>query len=249
MGLPPSSWKGRCVEGEKFEPTFVCNRKLIGARYYVKGFEQEYGRLNTSCGANGEYLSARDCLGHGTHTASTAVGSIVDDASFIGGLGAGTARGGAPRARLAIYKVCWSKDLEGKCTEADILAAFDDALHDGVHIISASFGSAPPLPPFFASSAGIGSFHAMQLGITVVFSAGNDGPDPSLVQNVAPWAICVAASSIDRAFPTEILLDQNISFTVILLFQSSSIPPVTMNQFTEGLFVNSSRVKACLPSR
>ncbi|KAH1115485.1 hypothetical protein J1N35_008863 [Gossypium stocksii] len=141
----PSSWKGVCVEGEKFEPAKACNRKLIGARYYLKGFEQEYGPLNMS--------------------------------------------------------------------EADILAAFDDALHDGVHVISASFGATPPLSPFFASSADIGSFHAMQLGIAVVFSAGNDGPEPSLVQNVAPWSLCVAASTIDRSFPTEIVLDSN--FTIM----------------------------------
>ncbi|KAK8601964.1 hypothetical protein V6N12_051786 [Hibiscus sabdariffa] len=147
MGAIPSSWKGACVEGEEFEPAIACNRKLIGARYYLKGFEEEYGPLNMS----------------------------------------------------------------GTCTEADILAAFDDALHDRVHVISASFGATPPLSPFFASSADIGSFHAMQIGISVVFSAGNDGPEPSLVQNVAPWSLCVAASTIDRSFPTEIVLNSNFS--------------------------------------
>ncbi|KAK5847028.1 hypothetical protein PVK06_003330 [Gossypium arboreum] len=206
----PSSWKGVCVEGEKFEPAKACNRKLIGARYYLKGFEQEYGPLNMS--GNPEYRSARDFLGHGTHTASTAAGSMVKNASFFG-IGQGTARGGAPWARVAVYKICWGINGVGSCTEADILAAFDDALHDGVHVISASFGATPPLSPFFASSADIGSFHAMQLGITVVFSAGNDGPEPSLVQNVAPWSLCVAASTIDRSFPTEIVLDSN--FTIM----------------------------------
>ncbi|KAE8036913.1 hypothetical protein FH972_009545 [Carpinus fangiana] len=204
----PSTWKGICVKGEKFNPATACNRKLIGARYYLKGFEEEIGPLNMS--GNPEYKSPLDFLGHGTHTASTAVGSIVKNANFFG-LGQGTARGGAPRARLAVYKVCWGKDFDGKCTEADILAAFDDALCDGVHIISASFGEPPPLRPFFASNAAIGSFHAMQLGITVVFSAGNDGPEPSLVTNVAPWSISVAASSVDRMFPTQILVDNNLS--------------------------------------
>ncbi|KAJ8770133.1 hypothetical protein K2173_011228 [Erythroxylum novogranatense] len=211
VGPIPVSWKGQCFRGEKFEPEIACNRKLIGARYYLKGFEQQFGPLNAS--GNQEYRSARDFLGHGTHTASTSVGSIVKNVSFMNGLGGGTARGGAPRARLAVYKVCWSKKLEGKCAEADILAAFDDALHDGVNVISASFGATPPLPPFFASSSDIGSFHAMQRGISVVFSAGNDGPDPSLVQNVAPWSISVAASSIDRTFPTKLILNSN--FTVM----------------------------------
>lgn len=94
------------------------------------------------------------------------------------------------------------------------MAAFDDALNDGVHVISASLGSSPPLMPFFSMSADIGSFHAMQLGITVVFSAGNDGPDASLVQNVSPWGMCVGAGTIDRGFPTKITLGNNVSFVV-----------------------------------
>lgn len=208
----PLTWKGRCEKGDKFDPETKCNRKLIGARYFPKGFEAEHESLNMS--GNPEYRSPRDFIGHGTHTASTAVGSTVKNANFFG-FGQGTARGGAPRARLAVYKACWGKNFVPVCSEADIMAAFDYALHDGVHVISASIGLDPPLLPFFASMAGIGSFHAMQLGITVVFSAGNAGPDPSLVTNVAPWSISVAASSVDRTFPTQILGDNNFSVTVI----------------------------------
>lgn len=216
----PSTWKGRCTRGDMFEPEKACNRKLIGARFYLEGFERKHGPLNSS--GNPEYRSARDFLGHGTHTASTAVGSVVEkdkedeEISFMG-LGKGTARGGAPRARLAVYKACWGKDYQSKCTEADVMAAFDDALCDGVHVISASIGTTPPLPPFFKSATAIGSFHAAQLGVSVVFSAGNDGPDPGLVANVAPWSISVAASSIDRTFSTSILLlDANLSLQVAI---------------------------------
>ncbi|KAF8395981.1 hypothetical protein HHK36_017592 [Tetracentron sinense] len=223
MGPVPSSWKGACMKGEdQIEPKFACNRKLIGARYYLKGFEKEFGPLK----ANNEYRSARDFLGHGTHTASTAVGSIVKNASFLG-FGQGTARGGAPRARLAVYKVCWNlQDFDDRCTEADILSAFDEALHDGVHVISASFGSTPPLLPFFNSSGDIGSFHATQMGVSVVFSAGNSGPDPSLVKNVAPWTLCVAASTIDRSIcNSRYLIKGNLATgKVVLCF--STIPPV-----------------------
>ncbi|KAG2671483.1 hypothetical protein I3760_14G138200 [Carya illinoinensis] len=209
MNPIPSTWRGECVKGDRFDPKTNCNRKLIGARYYLKGFEEENGPLSMS--GIPEYQSPRDFLGHGTHTASTAVGSIVKNASFFG-LGLGTARGGAPRARLAVYKICWAnKVFNSVCSEIDILAAFDDALHDGVHIISASFGPRPPILALFETSAGIGSFHAMQLGITVAFSAGNEGPDPSLVTNVAPWSISVAASSVDRMFRTQILVDNSLS--------------------------------------
>ncbi|KAF5796243.1 putative cucumisin [Helianthus annuus] len=45
--------------------------------------------------------------GHGTHKASTGGGRGVPNASSLGGFSRGTAFGGAPMARLAIYKVCW----------------------------------------------------------------------------------------------------------------------------------------------
>ncbi|KAJ1298713.1 hypothetical protein BS78_01G474900 [Paspalum vaginatum] len=208
-GPIPSSWRGTCVGGDQFDPAAACNRKLIGARYYLAGIESELGPLNTSFGL--EYRSPRDRVGHGTHTASTAVGNVVPNASYFGGLGRGTARGGAPRARLAVYKVCWYKDLTGQCSDADILAAFDDALCDGVHVVSASLGSSPPLMPLFNTSTEIGAFHAMQRGVVTVFSAGNDGPDAAVVQNVSPWGLTVAASTIDRRFPTVITLGNNAS--------------------------------------
>ncbi|CAE6175802.1 unnamed protein product [Arabidopsis arenosa] len=207
----PSSWNGECVGGEEFDASVHCNRKLIGARFYLRGFEETYGPIDFT--RDPEYRSPRDYLGHGTHTASTAVGSVVCNVSGFSGLGRGTARGGAPLARLAVFKTCWGKDLEGVCTEADILAAFDDAIHDGVHVISASFGYSPPLSPFFESSADIGAFHAAERGIGVVFSGGNDGPDPGVVQNVAPWAVSVAASTVDRSFPTRIVIDGSFTLT------------------------------------
>ncbi|KAM6555128.1 hypothetical protein CsatB_015890 [Cannabis sativa] len=234
MNPIPLTWKGKCVKGEQFNPEKACNNKLIGARYYLQGFENTYGSLNKS--GNPEYRSARDFLGHGTHTASTAVGSIVEEASLLG-LGLGTARGGAPRARLAIYKACWGKDYVGQCTEADVLAAFDDALHDGVHVISASIGASPPLPELFESSNSIGSFHAMQLGVSVVFAAGNDGPNPGLVTNVEPWSLCVAASSIDRMFSTNVIVQGNFS----IMGESFITEPITaklvdpITYFTNGV--------------
>lgn len=220
MGPIPKSWHGRCVKADKFDPKKACNRKLVGARYYINGFEREFGPLNTS--GDAEYRSPRDRLGHGTHTASTAAGSVARNASYFG-LGQGTARGGAPRARVAVYKVCWFKDFQGRCSEADILAAFDDALHDGVDVISVSLGSSPPLMPFFSTSSDIGSFHAMQLGVAVVFSAGNDGPDPSLVQNVSPWSLCIAAGTIDREFPARMVLGNNVSMMVMVYSRSYTV--------------------------
>ncbi|KAJ4962659.1 hypothetical protein NE237_022598 [Protea cynaroides] len=208
MGPIPLHWKGICQTGESFNSTH-CNKKIIGARWFVKGYEQALGKpINTSGGA--EYLSPRDKNGHGSHCSSTAAGHFVANASYEG-LATGLARGGAPLARLAMYKACW---FGGSCTDADELKAFDMAIHDGVDIISISVGqSVLPLGDYVdAISDTVGAFHAVAKGITVVSIAGNEGPNSYTVKNTAPWIITVAATTIDRAFITEIKLGNNQTF-------------------------------------
>ncbi|CAL9183060.1 unnamed protein product [Musa hybrid cultivar] len=198
-GPVPSRWKGTCEIG--VEHPIRCNRKIIGARYYSKDADpSEVAR---------DYDSPRDANGHGTHTSSTAAGSLVSDASFHG-LGAGTARGGAPRARLAIYKVCWGS---GRCGEADVLQAIDDAVDDGVDILSLSIGGNGYIPA---------SLGAVRSGMTVIFSGGNDGPVTQTLNNDVPWVITVAASTIDRSFPTVITLGDKQTVVGQSLFYDSA---------------------------
>ncbi|KAJ8632440.1 hypothetical protein MRB53_025776 [Persea americana] len=200
LGPIPSRWKGACVGGDQFNSSH-CNRKLIGARWHNKGVE---GEINTTVAM--EYFSPRDANGHGTHTASTAVGSLVHDVSFKG-LALGTARGGAPRARLAVYKACWNlPGKSGLCTNVDVLKAVDEAIHDGVDVLSLSLGgSAPPTAPIID----IGLLPAVAKGIAVVCAAGNDGPRLHTVDHITPWIISVAASTMDRSFPSPIMLGNN----------------------------------------
>ncbi|XP_043693869.1 subtilisin-like protease SBT3.9 [Telopea speciosissima] len=194
----PLRWKGTCQTGQNFTST-NCNKKVIGARWFSSGYEKMFGPINTT----EEYLSPRDKIGHGTHTASIAAGRFVPNASYKG-LGRGLARGGAPLARLAIYKVAWY----GESTDADELMAFDTAIHDGVDILSVSLGrkGGLPLQAFLEDGIAIGSFHAVEKGIPVVCSAGNDGPSSDTVGNTAPWIITVAATTIDRDFLSNITL-------------------------------------------
>jgi subtilisin family serine protease len=127
------------------------------------------------------------------------------------GLANGTARGAVPAARLAAYKVCWE---DSGCSDIDILAAFDDAIADGVDVISISIGGMDN--GYLKDAISIGSFHAMSKGIITVASAGNDGPDPGMVENVSPWILTVAASSIDRQFRTKLALGNGMQITVYL---------------------------------
>ncbi|KAK8337074.1 hypothetical protein V6Z11_A09G163200 [Gossypium hirsutum] len=185
-GPPPAKWKGKCDKGANFTG---CNNKVIGARYY---HIDNYG-------PNPDEPTPVDTDGHGTHTASTAAGIAVKNSSLYG-IAKGTARGGVPSARIAMYKVCWSDG----CSDMDVLAAFDDAIVDGVDVISLSLGGASR--DFFNDSVAIGAFHAMRKGILTSCAGGNDGPMLTTVENVAPWILTVAASSIDRQFTSLIKL-------------------------------------------
>lgn len=69
LGPVPPKWKGECVGGREFE-VGLCNRKVIGARFFCNGYEATSGKMNESV----EYRSPRDSDGHGTHTASIAAG-------------------------------------------------------------------------------------------------------------------------------------------------------------------------------
>ncbi|KAF9667191.1 hypothetical protein SADUNF_Sadunf16G0307300 [Salix dunnii] len=173
-------------------------RKLIGTRYFNKGYAAYAGHLNSS------FQTARDSEGHGTHTLSTAAGNFVPGANVLG-YGNGTAKGGSPHARAAAYKVCWPPiNGSNECFDADILAAFDVAISDGVDVLSVSLGGDPA--EFSDDAIAIGSFHAVAKGITVVASAGNSGPSPGTVSNVAPWLITVGASTMDRSFTIYVAL-------------------------------------------
>ncbi|MBA0595359.1 hypothetical protein Gorai_012230 [Gossypium raimondii] len=234
MGPIPLRWNGTCANGQD-SSTFNCNKKIIGARSYGAGENKS--------------RTPRDMMGHGTHVASTAAGVEVKDVSYYG-LAAGTAKGGSPGSRLAIYQVFSSQNGSHGST---VLAAFDDAIADGVDVLSLSFGSSSFLEQEFINDPiALGAFHAVQNGITVVCSAGNDGPNPGSVVNSAPWILTVAATTIDRVFESDVVLGNNkvikgtgINFASI---QNSPVYPIIYAKSAKKSGVDENATRNCEPN-
>ncbi|MDQ1710442.1 MAG: hypothetical protein QOG49_1827, partial [Frankiaceae bacterium] len=191
-GIPvPADWSGGCQAGEQF-PVTECTDKLVGARYYVSGFDKH----NIS---KAEYLSPRDGNGHGTHTSSTAAGNngthVVIDGHVVG-----SGSGMAPGAKVAMYKVCW----EGKpgvapgCYNSDSVAAINQAVLDGVDVINYSIGGSSESSVL--DSVEQAFRQASNAGVFVANSAGNSGPGASTLDHPSPWLTTVAAGTFRRAF-------------------------------------------------
>ncbi|CAJ1975746.1 unnamed protein product [Sphenostylis stenocarpa] len=212
-GMPeiPARWRGQCETGPDFSPS-LCNKKLIGARSFSRGFHMASGN-----GAREkEPASPRDRDGHGTHTASTAAGSHVANASLLG-YASGTARGMAPTARVAVYKVCWTDG----CFASDILAGMDRAIQDGVDVLSLSLGGGSA--PYFRDTIAVGAFAAVARGILVSCSAGNSGPEKASLANVAPWIMTVGAGTLDRDFPAFAVLGNRKKFSGVSLYSGTGM--------------------------
>ncbi|KAL5713172.1 hypothetical protein ACHQM5_015275 [Ranunculus cassubicifolius] len=200
----PSHFKGECVEGEMFNKSH-CNNKLVGARYFSKGYMKE------------GYNSTRDDQGHGTHTSTTAAGSEVLNAS-LSGYAQGAATGIARKARIAAYKICWANG----CTLSDIVAAYDKAVEDGVDVISFSVGG--PANLYHLDALAIAQFGAMEHGVFVSASAGNGGPYARTLCNIPPWVMTVGAGTIDRTFPADLVLSDGTVLTGESLYIGPPFP-------------------------
>lgn len=161
----------------------LCNDKLIG-KYDFTG------------------TGAEDDNGHGSHTASTVAGNVVDATVYAPTTTVGPRRisGVAPHANIISYKACTDQvfvTLTG-CQLTALYAAIEQATIDKVDVINFSIGGGSQDPwtgifaqPFFGTQAA---------GVFVAASAGNSGPGPQTIgaPSNAPWLMSVGASTHDR---------------------------------------------------
>ncbi|GKD18604.1 subtilisin-like protease SBT1.7 [Tanacetum coccineum] len=111
----------------------------------------------------------------------------------------GTATGIAPNARLAMYKVLFL-DNSYDAAASDTLAGMDQAIEDGVDLMSLSLGFFETR--FSQNPIAIGAFAAMEKGIFVSCSA---GPFPAFVTPNDPSYGTLVGKSI---FPENLLVER-----------------------------------------
>ncbi|XP_066379518.1 subtilisin-like protease SBT2.5 isoform X5 [Miscanthus floridulus] len=214
---PPASFKGICRTGNRFPPD-SCSSKIVGARWFARA-AQATGEFNATI----HYESPYDPDGHGSHTASIAAGNFHTPL-VSRGYNFGYASGMAPGARLAIYKAAYP--FGGYMS--DVIAAVDQAVEDGVNVISLSMApsSVSPGPASFLNLLEAQLLLATKAGVSVVQAVGNAGPDANTVVSFSPWILSVAASTTDRKYRKSIIIGNGKVFSCGAL--SAPTPGETM---------------------
>ncbi|KAJ6692873.1 SUBTILISIN-LIKE PROTEASE SBT1.7 [Salix purpurea] len=72
--------------------------------------------------------------------------------------------------------------------------------------------------PYYLDPIAIGAYGAASRGVFVSSSAGNDGPYPMSVTNLAPWIATVGAGTIDRSFPAVVVLGNGKRLSGVSLY-------------------------------
>ena len=165
----------------------ICNDKVIGGWDFMDAL------------ADATMIEARgfeDENGHGSHTASTAVGN-ARTVTFNGIQR--NVSGVAPHANLVIYDTCYTDTAaRGFCPFTATTAAVNQAVADGI-VDVLSFSIAGGNQPW--NDATSRAFLAAQnAGIIVVAAAGNSGPTPGTVSHLEPWTITVGGTMHNRTF-------------------------------------------------
>ncbi len=173
---------GWCDPGNpNFDPSYACNDKLFAAWDFTDAY------CTANPGTCSEADGPEDDNGHGSHTASTAVGNLLTSPAISGV---------APHANLITYDACYTNTAgQGLCPFAATSAAINQAILDGVDAINFSIGggSAP-----WAGDSDTFFLDAVAAGVFVSASAGNSGPAASTVAHLGPWVTTVGAATQDR---------------------------------------------------
>ena len=186
LGPTPQQFDGSCTDApdDAAWSAAECSPKIVGAQFYVEGFGIDALRSASP-------LSPQDTDGHGTEVASVAAGTS-EGLVRAGRHRLGRFSGMAPRARIAVYKACWSAPdpVDDGCATADLVAAIDRAARDRVDVLNLSVGG----PSGTIDTVERALLGATEAGAVVTAAAGNDGSS-AYAAHASPWVTTVGAST------------------------------------------------------
>nr|CAD1838030.1 unnamed protein product [Ananas comosus var. bracteatus] len=180
----PARWRGACEAGVDFAPS-LCNRKLVGARSFSRGFRAAGGppssRRPATATATGRTRRPPPPAPPSPTPASSATRP-------------GRPRHGPRRARRRLQGLLGRRLPRLRHPRRDRRRRRRRRRR------------ALPLPrrrrrPYFRDTIAVAAFGAAARGVFVACSAGNSGPGPASVANAAPWIATVGAGTLDRDFP------------------------------------------------
>jgi hypothetical protein len=173
--LGAGNYLGWCDAG-----TYTCNDKLIGVYDMTTANDPE------------------DSNGHGSHTASTVAGNVLNNVvvDFPTIEITRSISGVAPHANIIAYRAC----LPSGCPNSATNAAINQAVTDGVDAINYSIGGGASNP--WTDSNSLAYLDAREAGVFVATSAGNNGPGAGTVGSPAnsPWLLSVGNATHNRTF-------------------------------------------------
>lgn len=198
--------------GNSMRDLAYTNSKVIVARSYVNLLKY----------SDVDYTPA-DHIGHGTALATIAAGVRVDAPLA-------SIQGVAPKAWLGVYKVFGTPGYNDYATDAAIIKAFDDAVADGMDVISLSVGD--DFAPRIEDDLDVAAVQrATEAGVIVVVAAGNNGPGLNTIGSpaTAPSAITVGATTNDRTFASSVEVTDVGSYVAVNGYTPAGSTPVTGN--------------------
>ena len=180
------NFTGRCALSPG-NPNYFggCNNKLIGAHDFVDAVATQEGNDGPE-----------DENGHGSHTASTSGGNVVDTVFNAPTISLNLQISGvAPHANIIACDACYTNSAgQGLCPGSATSACVDALIADGVDVINYSIGGG--VNPW-SDSVSLGFLNATAAGVYVAASAGNSGPGASTLGHQEPWVSTTGASTHD----------------------------------------------------
>jgi len=155
------------------EDAAYTTNKVSVARSYVRLISAGSNPSNNAVDDEPDDYSPRDRIGHGTGVASCAAANVTVTPAFTSTGSPVTIQGMAPKAYLGNYKIAGSPGVLDFATDQTLIQSVEDAVTDGMDIISTSWGG--DATTNVANDPVALAWEAASQSAVVLVAAGNSG--------------------------------------------------------------------------